>query len=97
MMQDEAFSDKPDLDRPHVATTRLRRLAAVLDDLGIKGVVRQVSGWPVLFVCHSGAAPFVISAGATHFWVGDPPELIGPNTRPFEAAWVVSERLGMRP
>lgn len=81
---------------PESAAARLRLLTAALAETKITGVVRPVGGYPVLYLIDP-PAPWAVSVGAVHFWLGDPAEIICPNDRVLEAAWVLAERLGRRP
>jgi hypothetical protein len=91
----EAHTDTIDTSG-RAAIGRLKLLSEVLAELGLSGIIRRIEGWPVLFIIEP-AAPWAVSVGDAHFWVGDPPQMIAPNDRVLETAWVIAELLGRRP
>jgi hypothetical protein len=84
------------LDRAgRVAVDRLRLLGAVLGDAGFAGVVELIDDYPVLYVTDP-PAPWGVSVGATHFWLGDPAEPLCRSDRVLVAAWLIADRLRCR-
>lgn len=94
--QTTVYGDTPGPRRAYAAMQRLKLLRAVLREAGFAGNVTLVDGYPVLFITIP-RAPWGVSVGAAHFWLGDPPEVLCPNDRVLEAAWLIAERLRHRP